>query len=322
MRQEGAGNPVRAGYDQIMRSAVLPAALLCACAIGSAAPPPLPASPAWVAGQRASVLGPLSVGLLGPEMAPDALRDGVEKDLRSAGFELGDGGMQVVLQRFDRGSVEATVRSAGTLVERFVVSGDTLGCISMLWGMKAADNARCYANGLVAAMLQSDAVARAAGGHVAPSRPPVATSRPPVATAPPRQARVLALKGRLAVLDLRNSTKEITLQGMRYFTDMIRQVSLRVEPGLDIMTRENLLVLLQGRELKEGDSEVETGRLIGADQIVTGDIQKVGTKFKLTLRLHETKQGKLLASSMGSGKSIDELDDEAQKAAAELFAAP
>jgi TolB-like protein len=91
------------------------------------------------------------------------------------------------------------------------------------------------------------------------------------------------------------------------------------------MTRENLMVLLAstGKKLEEceGECEVDTGRRIGADHIVSGEIQKVGTRYKMTLRLHDTHEGRLLSSSIGSGKSIDELDESAQKAAEELFTA-
>ena len=136
---------------------------------------------------------------------------------------------------------------------------------------------------------------------------------------------MIVLHGKLAVLDLKNYTKDLDKQNAQYFTDVIRQATLRLEPGLDIMTRENLLVLLQstGKKLEdcEGECEVDTGRRIGADNIISGELQKVGTHFKLTLRLHDTRDGRLLASAIGSGKSIDELDESAQKAAEELFAA-
>lgn len=83
-----------------------------------------------------------------------------------------------------------------------------------------------------------------------------------------------------------------------------------------------------GRKLEEceGECEVDTGRRIGADQIVSGadqivsgEIQKVGSRYQLTLRLHDTHHGQLLASSIASGKSIDELDEGAVKAAEELL---
>lgn len=133
----------------------------------------------------------------------------------------------------------------------------------------------------------------------------------------------LNLRGRLAVLDLRNFTTELTRVNSQFFTDVVRQATLRSEPHLEVMTRENLFVLLQasGKNIEdcEGECEVETGRRVGADYIVSGEIQKLGTQFKISLRLHATKEGKLVSSEIGGGSSIDELDKAASKAANELF---
>ena len=132
------------------------------------------------------------------------------------------------------------------------------------------------------------------------------------------------LAGKLAVLDLRNFSSDIGKQSAQYFTDVVRQETLRKAPQLDVMTRENLLVLLQasGKKLEEceGECEVDTGRRIGADLIVSGVIQKIGTHYKITLRLHETKEGRLLGSAVASGSSLDELDEKTAPAADELFA--
>src|SRR5206468_2004992 len=93
-------------------------------------------------------------------------------------------------------------------------------CISSMWGLSATDNAACYSAGLVGSLMKSQAVARAAG-------PPTqavaqkASEPPPLSDSPsaPRQAeerrpaeerRVLQLKGKLAVLDLKNFTKDLT----------------------------------------------------------------------------------------------------------------
>jgi hypothetical protein len=293
-------------------------------------------------------MGPQSVGVGGPELAGGYLHDLTESDLRAAGFEVGGGGLSLVIENFERAQVQASVLSGAAVVERIAVTADQLGCISSMWGLSASDNAHCYASGIVSAMMKSQAVAQAAG---APTRAMAKVEPPPLSASPAAQEQrarqeqaaaqqeqlaapserrgpeerrgVLPLKGKLAVLDLKNFTRELTQQNAQYFTDVIRQASLRMEPGLDIMTRENLMVLLQstGKKLEEceGECEVDTGRRIGADQIISGEIQKVGSKFKLTLKLHDTHEGRLLASSIGSGKSIDELDEGAQKAAEELF---
>ena len=310
----------------------------------------LPRNPGWIGGQRVAVVGPQSVGVGGPELAAQYLHDNTESDLRAAGFAVGEGGLQLVLESFERNLVRASVKSGGSEVQRLEVTGDQLGCISSMWGLSASSNAQCYSDGLVAAMMNSKAVAQAAGPPLQPVArvEPLSLSESPAAQRAaaedrraaeeraqaevrraaeepraPAERRVLQLKGKLAVLDLKNFTKELNRENAQYFTDVIRQASLRLEPTLDIMTRENLLVLLQssGKKLEEceGECEVDTGRRIGADQIISGEIQKVGTRFKLTLRLHDTHEGRLLASAIGSGKSIDELDESAQKAAEELF---
>ena len=128
-----------------------------------------------------------------------------------------------------------------------------------------------------------------------------------------------------AVLELRNKLEgaDRNLVDAAFLTDVVRQQVLEDVPSVKLMTRENVLTLLEasGKKLEEceGECEVDTGRRIGADTIVSGEIQKVGTRYKLTLRLHDTHEGRLLASAIGSGKSIDELDESAQKAAEDLF---
>ena len=320
---------------------------LCLAGCATAGSAGLPKNPGWIGGQRVAVVGPQSVGVGGPELAAQYLHDNTEGDLRAAGFAVGEGGLQLVIESFERNAVRASVRNGGAEIQRIDLNGDQLGCISSMWGLSASGNASCYSDGLVSAMMRSQAVAQAAGPPLqpvvmaAPEPPSLAASPAAQRAAPeerpqaeerrapadepraPAEHRVLPLKGKLAVLDLKNFTKELNHENAQYFTDVIRQASLRMEPGLDIMTRENLLVLLQstGKKLEEceGECEVDTGRRIGADQIISGELQKVGTRFKLTLRLHDTHEGRLLASAIGSGKSIDELDESAQKAAEELF---
>ena len=53
--------------------------------------------------------------------------------------------------------------------------------------------------------------------------------------------------------------------------------------------------------------------------VVSGDLQKVGSQLKLSLRLHETQGGQLLAAEVDSGKNIDDLDTAASEAADRLL---
>src|SRR4051812_22058741 len=85
----------------------------------------------------------------------------------------------------------------------------------------------------------------------------------------------------VAVLDFKRSAG-FSVEDARYLTDVVRAALLQAAPRLSVMTRENLLVLLQasGKDLAEceGECEVDTGRRIGADAVVSGDVLKFGTR--------------------------------------------
>ena len=163
-----------------------------------------------------------------------------------------------------------------------------------------------------------------AGATAAAAPPPRQKSAPPPAPAQPTRTRALVVeRGKLAVLDFKNSAKDLRPDEVRYFTDVVRGASLKAAPGLEVMTRENLITLLQatGKDLGqcEGECEVDTGRRIGADAIISGDVLKVGSKYHISLRLHETHDGRLLSSSIATGRTVDELDETLQAAASDLL---
>ncbi len=132
--------------------------------------------------------------------------------------------------------------------------------------------------------------------------------------------------GTLAVLDFENKLPDDDKKSVdgRYFADVVRSAALRALPSLHVVTRENLLVLLEssGKRIEEceGECEVDTGRRIGADLVISGDLLKIGTNYKLNLRLHETRRGQLLAGTQASGKSVDELDANAMMSVNALLA--
>ena len=61
---------------------------------------------------------------------------------------------------------------------------------------------------------------------------------------------------------------------------------------MDLIDRDNILVLLQASRKSladcEGECEVDTGRRLGADLVVSGELLRFGSKLKLSMRLHET----------------------------------
>jgi hypothetical protein len=58
---------------------------------------------------------------------------------------------------------------------------------------------------------------------------------------------------------------------------------------------------------------------VGADAVVTGDLLKVGSSYKLSLKLHETRGGRLLGTAVASGRTVDELDKNVVQATSDLM---
>ena len=137
-------------------------------------------------------------------------------------------------------------------------------------------------------------------------------------------ASAAARADRLAVLDFKSKLAANDQADATYFADVVRSAALRALPGVQVITRENLVVLLQstGRRIEdcEGECEVDTGRRIGADYVISGDLLRIGTSYKLNLRLHETAGGELLNGAVASGKSVDELDANTSPAVKDLLA--
>jgi len=129
----------------------------------------------------------------------------------------------------------------------------------------------------------------------------------------------------LAVLEFENKLKAKDLQQIdaRYLTDVVRSQALKA-PDVRVMTRENMLVLLgtSGKTLSDclGECEVDTGRKLGADLVISGELLRYGSAYKLSLKLHETHDGQLVSAVQASGADADALEKSLRSAVAELFA--
>jgi hypothetical protein len=118
----------------------------------------------------------------------------------------------------------------------------------------------------------------------------------------------------LSVLELHNKLEGDARRAVdaAYIADRIRAEVLDQRLGVQVMTRENMLVLLQsqGKSLAEceGECEVDTGRRLGADYVISGDLLRVGSSLKVSLKLHDTHGGTLLGAVAGSGVDVEALD--------------
>ena len=124
------------------------------------------------------------------------------------------------------------------------------------------------------------------------------------------QTSAYANELRVAVLEFRGVglENEVLLK----LSDQSRAAALQALPRgeYSIMTRENMLLILSdmGKSAADckGECEVEIGRNISADLVVTGDVLKMDGVYVLTLKLYNTESGNLLSTiDVESKTSLD-----------------
>lgn len=127
----------------------------------------------------------------------------------------------------------------------------------------------------------------------------------------------------VAVLEFRDKVPKEERLDSAYLSDQVRTAVKDELPEARVITRENMLVLLQasGKDLAacEGECEVDTGRLIGADLVVSGELLKFGTQYKLNMKLHDTRSGELLSGAVAAGPTADQLDRALRPAMSKLL---
>jgi len=124
-------------------------------------------------------------------------------------------------------------------------------------------------------------------------------------------ARAHAISGkRVAVLEV--TADDLPPTTLALFSDSVRAAALDATRGTGaiVMTREALAAILADMgdcASIEGACELETGRNIGADFLVTGEIAVLGGSRFMTLKLFDVHTGNLLATRRAKGKDAEEL---------------
>ena len=128
----------------------------------------------------------------------------------------------------------------------------------------------------------------------------------------------------IAVLEFRDKVPAAERIDTAYLADQVRAAVKEDLPQARLISRENMLILLQsaGRSLEEceAECEVETGRRIGADLVVSGELLRFGSQYKLNMKLHDTRSGELLSGNVAAGTSADELERDLRPAVRKLLA--
>ena len=118
----------------------------------------------------------------------------------------------------------------------------------------------------------------------------------------------------MAVLETLSPKDLLTRQERMYLTDILRGEAVRILPAEQnwtIMTRENINVMLPpGKSIEdcEGSCLAETGKNIAADYVAQARISQFGKSLAITAELYETATSKLVASFVGKGESVEDLE--------------
>jgi hypothetical protein len=129
---------------------------------------------------------------------------------------------------------------------------------------------------------------------------------------------------RLAVLELSGSLNRDVLSVL---SDQLRQGALKALKGTayEVMTRENMAIIARDNGIdlaacQDGaECEVDIGRSIGADIIISGAVTRVGSSMVASLKLHSTARGTLLDSQTVKSSNEEGLLDKLPASATALL---
>jgi len=129
----------------------------------------------------------------------------------------------------------------------------------------------------------------------------------------------------LAVLSFKVDTSAgLDEQQVNMITDYVRQLAFKTAGHHEIMTSENMEVLLESHgttlaQCADAQCEVEFGQKIGADFVVSGNLSRLGSYLFLNLKAHDTAKGVLLGAETVKAKDVDGLIEGLDVAAATLL---
>ncbi len=131
-------------------------------------------------------------------------------------------------------------------------------------------------------------------------------------------------RDRLAVLDVKASAdgaQRLKPFEVKTLTSDLRRLALEYG-GFDVMTDKNIIDLLpENTKIEDciGECEVQTGRMLGAKYIITGEVGRAGGRLDMLVQFYETTGGTLLSSKSIGGQSYDQLRRELKLKVPSLF---
>ncbi len=111
-----------------------------------------------------------------------------------------------------------------------------------------------------------------------------------------------------------------------YLTDRVRAHARQdLPPGMIILTRESLFELIPKNvkleDCSDASCDVEAGRKLGVDYIVSGELLRFAGELRLSLKAHEVASGAFLAGETVAGAKLPAIESGLDAACRKLFAA-
>ena len=125
---------------------------------------------------------------------------------------------------------------------------------------------------------------------------------------------------RVAVLEIHNKVPTlVSMDEVSYLTNELRSVASYLPSSKYlVLTKESLEVLIDPTTPLEecvGSCAVETGRLVGARWILTGEVVRFGKSLRVSLKVHNTQTGQFLKGISIKGSSAEELESQLHREA-------
>jgi PEGA domain len=118
---------------------------------------------------------------------------------------------------------------------------------------------------------------------------------------------------RVAALEFLNKT-EISQDEARHLTEIVRETALQTLPAdqFIILTHENIKSMLPPdmslAKCVSGSCEVDVGRKIGVDYIVTGEVFRFSGELRVRIKLHHSMSGAFLGGRTAQATSLKDLE--------------
>ncbi|NNK48975.1 MAG: hypothetical protein HKP01_08900, partial [Gemmatimonadetes bacterium] len=125
---------------------------------------------------------------------------------------------------------------------------------------------------------------------------------------------------RVAVLELGNASG-LSPAEVAYLTDQVRTTVVETVPEGShlVMTRESIQELLpEGVKLTDcldAVCEVEIGRMLGADFVISGEVLTFAEEYRLILKLHDCTSAAFMTSEAVGATELTELESKVADAA-------